>query len=91
MQDKKGKIISKKEFLAHGSYAKEQYEGLLVGADSQENCYNIGVQLDEDRILVVEQTHPNNIRERIQAWAPQIYDIQKSYGVQNDLQNYTRK
>jgi hypothetical protein len=86
---KKGQIVSKKEFLAHGSYAKEQYEGLLVAADARQDCYNIGVQLDEDRVLVVEKTDPRYVRERIQAVVPQIYEIQKSHGAHIDLQNYT--
>lgn len=89
MQDKRGKIVSKDEFLSQGSYAKEQYEGLLVGADTSQDCYNIGVQLGENKVLVVDRARQDNIRERIQTWVPQIQDIQKKHGVQGDLQNYT--
>jgi hypothetical protein len=64
MQDKKGKIMNKDEFLAQGSFAKEQYEGLLVGADSSQDCYNIGIQLSEDKVLVVDQARSDNVRER---------------------------
>ncbi|HBQ85275.1 MAG TPA: hypothetical protein DD811_02165 [Syntrophomonas sp.] len=91
MQDKKGKIMNKDEFLAQGSFAKEQYEGLLVGADSSQDCYNIGIQLSEDKVLVVDQARSDNVRERIQNWAPQIQDIQKKHGAdQGNLQNYSR-
>lgn len=89
MQDKKGEIISKREFLAHGSYAKEQYEGLLVSSDIQQGCYNIGVQLGEDRVLIVDQAREDNVRERIQSWAPQVHFIQKRHGVRSDLENYS--
>lgn len=89
MENKKGKIISKNEFLSQGSFAKEQYEGLLVSADARQDCYNIGVQLGEDQVLIVDQASDDNVRERIQNWASQIQDIQKKYGVQGDLQNYS--
>lgn len=90
MQDKKGKIIKKNEFLSQGSFAKEQYEGLLVSADAKQDCYNIGVQLGEDKVLIVDQAREDNIRERIQSWIPQVQDIQKKHGVHGDLQNYSR-
>lgn len=89
MQDKEGKIMSKEEFLQYGSYGKEQYEGLLVASDSQQSCYNIGVQLSENKILVVDQSDETRIRERIQSWVPHIQDIQQRHGVDNDLENYT--
>lgn len=89
MQDKKGKIISKNEFLAHGIFAKEHYEGLLVSSDSKQDCYNIGVQLGEDRVLIVDQAREDNVRERIQTWIPQVQEIQKNHGVHGDLENYS--
>lgn len=90
MQDKRGKIVSKNEFLSQGSFAKEQYEGLLVSSDAKQDCYNIGVQLGEDKVLIVDHAHEGNVRERIQNWASQIQDIQKKHGVQGDLQNYSK-
>lgn len=90
MQVEKGKIMSKSEFLSKGSYGKEQYEGLLVGSDARQGCYNIGVQLDEDKVLVVDHAHENNVRERILDWSSQIEDIQRKHGTKADLQNYTR-
>ncbi|MGE5391751.1 MAG: hypothetical protein ACM3PE_11885 [Deltaproteobacteria bacterium] len=86
----KGKIVSKTEFLRDGLWSKEQYEGLLVSADRSTGLYNIGVQLSENQVLVVDQTKADSIRERIQGWAPQIYDIQRQHGVDIDQGNYTK-
>ena len=88
--DMKGKVVSKQEFLRDGLYDKEQYEGLLVSADSASGWYNIGVQLGENKVLVVDQVKDTNIRERIQGWMPQVSDLQKQYNVRNDSENYTR-
>jgi len=85
----KGKVVSKTEFLRDGRWGKEQYEGLLVSADRSTGLYNIGVQLGENEVLVVDQTKADSIRERIQGWAPQINDIQRKHGVDMNLQNYT--
>lgn len=85
----KGKVVSKTEFLRDGLWSKEQYEGLLVSADRSTGLYNIGVQLGENEVLVVDQTKADSIRERIQGWAPQINDIQRKHGVDINLQNYT--
>ncbi|HHW61793.1 MAG TPA: hypothetical protein GX404_07800 [Syntrophomonadaceae bacterium] len=90
MQDKKGKIVSKEEFLRYGS-AKEQYEGLLIGSDAQQNAYNIGVQLSENEVLIVDQSDESRIRERIQLWASQVEEIQRQHGVQDDLGNYSQE
>ncbi|MEN6461245.1 MAG: hypothetical protein ABFC94_07760, partial [Syntrophomonas sp.] len=72
MQSQKDKIMSKEQFLKNGSYAKEEYEGLIVGSDDKQGLYNIGVQLGEDRILVVDRARDNNIHEKLQEWVPQI-------------------
>jgi hypothetical protein len=90
MEARKGEIISKSEFLSHGSYAKEQYEGLLVSSDARQGCYNIGVQLDEDKVLIVDHAHDNDVRERILNWSSQIEDIQRKHGAKADLQNYSK-
>ena len=90
MKDKKGQVMSKDSFLSGGLYSKEQYEGLLVSSDMEQVCYNIGVQLGEDRVLVVDQAMESNVRERIQTWVPQVQDIQNKYNVKNDLENYSR-
>ncbi len=85
-----GKIMSKQDFLQGGLYAKEQYEGLLVSSDSQHGGYSIGVQLDENTVLVVDHSQDSHIRERIQNWAPQIADIQRRYNTHNDSENHSR-
>ena len=43
MTIEKGRIVNKREFLKHGEYAKEQYEGLLVSSDAEQGRYNIGL------------------------------------------------
>ena len=54
MELRKGDIVNKKSFLEKGLFAREEYEGLLVSSDTAQRCYNLGVQLDQDRILVVD-------------------------------------
>jgi len=78
---KKGQVMDKKEFLKNGLYAKEQYEGLLVSADTNANLYNFGVQLTDDKVLFVDQVDESRVRERIQNWAPQINRIQREYRI----------
>lgn len=89
MAYKKGEIVNKNEFTRRGQYAKEQYEGLLVGSDVEQGYYNIGIQLDENKVLVVDQAKETNIRERIQAWVPQVQEIQRKYHVARDIENYS--
>lgn len=84
----KGQIVSKQEFLAGRHFAKEQYEGLLVSADPRSGNLQIGIQLDEDRVIVVDEATDRNIRERIQSWAPQVRDIQERYGPGIDIETY---
>lgn len=86
----RGKVVSKTEFLRDGLWSKEQYEGLLVSADRSSGLYNIGVQLSDNEVLVVDQTKSDSIRERIQGWAPQVYEIQRNHGVDIDLEAYTQ-
>lgn len=90
MPDKKGTFMSKKDFIKEGLYAKEQYEGLLVSSDMQQGCYNIGVQIAEDQVLVVDQAKESNVRERIQTWIPQVQTIQRQHNVKNNSGNYAK-
>ena len=90
MQDKRGSIVSKQDFLKDGSYAKEEYEGLLVSSDMQQGCYNLGVQLAEDKVLFVDQATESNINEKIQTWVPQIQTLQRQHNVKNNSGNYAR-
>lgn len=88
MSDQKGQIMSKQEFLSKGDYSKEHYEGLLISSDLAQGCYNIGVQLGEDQVMIIDQSNDSHVRERIQTWAPQIQQIQREHRVQNDPENY---
>ena len=88
MAVEKGQIISKNEFLKDGQYAKEQYEGLLVSSDVKNGHYNIGVQLDENQVLVVDHSNESQIRDKVLSWSSQIADIQRRHNAGNDSQNY---
>ncbi len=79
MEDKKGIIVNKDDFTNNSHYIKEHYEGLLIGSDIEQGGYNIGVQLDDHRILIVDQAKESNVRERIQVWGPQVQEIQKKH------------
>lgn len=82
-----GKVMNKKEFLSHGLFDKEHYEGLLVSA-RDEGGYNIGIQIDHDRVLKVDEADDENVRSKIYEWAPRVFPIQQAYGHKSDLQNY---
>jgi len=84
----KGQILNKKEFLKNGQYAKEEYEGLLVGSDIEQGRYNIGVQLDENQVLVVDFSNEQQIQDKVLWWSSQIADVQRRYQAGTDPQNY---
>jgi hypothetical protein len=88
MQGKKGSVVSKNEFIKDGLYAKEEYEGLIVSSDMQKRCYNLGVQLAEDKILFVDQATDSNIHQKLETWVPQIQTIQRQHNVKNNSGNY---
>lgn len=90
MKAQEGKIISKQEFLNSGQYSKEEYEGVLVSADTEQGCYNIGVQLDQNKVLVVDHSSDTEVKKKVQSWSAQVEDIKKQYNSGTDLQNYTR-
>lgn len=90
MEIRKGDIVNKKEFLEKGFFAREEYEGLLVSSDQVQQCYNFGVQLDENQVLVVDQVKEGNVEEKVRSWSGKIQEIQRAYGSGNDLQNYIR-
>ncbi|MGI6413158.1 MAG: hypothetical protein ACOXZ5_05855 [Syntrophomonadaceae bacterium] len=75
----KGRIVSKADFLKQGDYAKEEYEGLIVCADSKKGLYNLGIQLDENRILVVGESRDTDVHEKINQLAPKIRELQSQY------------
>lgn len=89
---KQGKIMSKQDFLQGSPYAKEEYEGLIVSADSNLGGYNIGVQLNENTVLVVDHAKGSDadVHKKLENWVPKIVDIQRQYNSQPDSQNYTR-
>jgi hypothetical protein len=90
VKSQQDRIMSKDQFLKNGSYAKEEYEGLIVGSDTEQGLYNIGVQLAEDKVLVVDKARDNDIHEKLEQWVPQIQEIQRKHNVSNDLENYAK-
>ena len=89
MQEYKGKIMSKSEFLKNGEFGKEEYEGLLVASDTQKGIYNIGVELGEDKILLIEQADDSNVHERYHALIPKTGNS-TSVRSWNDPTNFIR-
>lgn len=85
-----GEIMSKESFLNNTPYAKEPYEGIIVSADTKTNQYKIAIQLSENRVLLVDRVNDEEIQERLIQWIPQVNEIQMQYGVNNDLENYSK-
>lgn len=71
MDNRKGSIVSKSDFLKGGLYSKEQYEGVLASADPRTGDYNIGVQLSENEVLIVDHADSSQVRDRLQIWHAQ--------------------
>jgi len=76
-----GTVVSKKTFLNSGAYAKEEYEGLIVSADVENGIYNIGIQLEEDRVLLVDQASDKEVHRKVHEWVPRIQEVQQMYFV----------
>jgi hypothetical protein len=79
----KNKIMSKEEFLADDLFNKEHYEGLMISM-GEDGRYQIGIQLDEDKVVKVDSATPETVRERIDYWRMHMYDFKSQYGVHDD-------
>lgn len=84
MRFEKGQIVDKSDFIDKNGFAKEYYEGLLVASDEAINGFHVGIQLSEDKVLVVDQAGPEDARTVAEHWAPRIDAIQREYGVKRD-------
>ncbi|MGE5380040.1 MAG: hypothetical protein ACM3NT_03120 [Methylocystaceae bacterium] len=74
------KMVSRADFLGNAGYIKQQYEHLLVaGYPEGKDEYLIGVELGNDKILVVDSVTERNVRERLQNWAGQVENIRADY------------
>ncbi|MDR1616244.1 MAG: hypothetical protein LBR98_04460 [Syntrophomonadaceae bacterium] len=71
-----GRIVEKEYFLQNSNFSREEYEGLIVSADLDSGLYNIGVELDDNQVLVVDQVQESLVAARVQQWAPKIQEIQ---------------
>jgi len=85
-----GELMSKEAFINNAPYTKEPYEGILVSADTKNNQYKIAVQLSENQVLLVDKVNDNEVQERLHQWVPRVNEIQIQYGVNNDLENYSK-
>ena len=85
-----GELMSKESFLNNAPYTKEPYEGILVSADTKNNQYKIAVQLSENQVLLVDRVNDKEVQERLRQWVPRVNEIQIQYGVNNDLENYSK-
>jgi hypothetical protein len=75
-QQQVGRIVNKDDFLRDSNFSREEYEGLIVSADLKSGLYNIGVELEDDQVLVVDQVKESLVATRVQQWAPKIQEIQ---------------
>jgi hypothetical protein len=79
-----GQLLSKQDFLAQGDWSRENaYEGLLV-VNHGDQGYDLGVELDGNRILKVDSVSPEEVQDRVLYWAAQLEDIRREYRVQNN-------
>lgn len=77
---KKGTVIDKNEFLKNASYAKEQYENLIVACNPESGEeYSIGIELGDGRVVVVDTVSHQEVREKVQGWAAQVENIRDEY------------
>lgn len=79
MSYSEGQIMSKEEFLKNRSYVKEEYEGLLVSADPASGMYNIGLELEGDKVLLLAQVDEAGVHQKYHELVPQIAEIQSRY------------
>ena len=63
---------------------------MLVASDTQKGLYNIGVDLGDDKVLLIEQVDDTNVHERYHELIPKIQEIKRQYGVQDDQMNSIR-
>ena len=77
-------MVSKQEFLSQGDWSREYYEGLLV-VNHGDQGYDLGVELDRDRILKVDRASAEEVKDRVQYWGARIEDIRREYGARNSL------
>jgi hypoxanthine phosphoribosyltransferase len=91
MNKVKGKLMSKDAFLTDSAYAKEPYEGIMVSMNTENSKYLIGVQLSENKVLLVDEVCDQDVKNRLLDWIPRVNEIQRQYEVKNDLANYCNK
>lgn len=78
-KQEKGSVMSRDAFLRNSSYAKEEYEGLIVSADVDKRVYNIGIELDDGNILLVDQASDTQVHSKVHEWIPRIVEVQRMY------------
>ncbi len=76
MTAQKGRIVSRDGFFQNSAYSKEEYEGLIVSADTVTGLYNIGLEINAEQILLLDQVADTKVAERVQEIMPSIQEIQ---------------
>jgi hypothetical protein len=79
VQVSKGMVMNRQSFLENGLWSKEEYEGLLVSGAADQGRYNIGIEIGEDLILVVDQVMDSEVQQKVRSWSAEIADIQRQY------------
>lgn len=83
MDYRQGKVMSKGEFMQNSGYAKEEYEGLLVSLDTVSGLYNIGLEIGEDKVLLLAQADEEDIHQKYHELVPKVAEIQAMYAEEN--------
>lgn len=80
VQISKGMVMSRENFLEHGLWSRQEYEGLIVSGEPERDRYNIGVEIEEDLILVVDQVQDHEVAQKVRTWSAEVPKIQRQYG-----------
>lgn len=83
MDYRQGKVMSKEEFMQNSGYVKEEYEGLLVSADTVSGLYNIGLEIGQDKVLLLAQAGEDDIHQKYHELVPGVAEIQAMYTEEN--------
>ncbi len=90
MQVNKGMVMNRESFLENGRWSKEEYEGMIVSGDPNQGRYNIAIEIGDDKVLVVDQVKDNEVEEKVRSWSSEIANIQRQYGYEPQMGNYSR-
>lgn len=66
------------------------YMDSTVSGDPNQGRYNIAIEIGDDKVLVVDQVKDNEVEEKVRSWSSEIANIQRQYGYEPQMGNYSR-